>query len=180
NPKPLNPMENNIHEKAVTTRGVGIKYGLYSAGFGVFFFLVLVLTGQNAFDNRWSWVNLLVSIVLLVLAHREFKQSGDGFMSYGQGVGIGFWMTLVSLIIGGFVVWLYANVIEPGVMDAFYEQRRIEFEDQGMPDNQIEMSLEWVRKLFWVFYAIFGLFFGVLLAVIVSIFTQKKNPQPVF
>lgn len=173
-------MEDNINVKTITVRGVGAKFGLISAGIGVFFFLVLVLTGQNAFDNKWSWVNVIVSIVLLVLAQREFKQSGDGFMSYGQGVGIGFWMTLVSLLIGGVIVWLYTNFVEPEVMERFYEAQRINFEEQGMPDSQIEMSLEWTRKLFWPIYLVFGLFFGVLMAVIVSIFTQKKNPNPVF
>lgn len=173
-------MEDNTNAKPITVRGVGTRFGLISAGIGVFFFLVLVLTGQNAFDNKWSWVNMVVAVVLLILAHREFKQSGDGFMSYGQGVGIGFWISLVSLVVGGLVVWLYTSFIEPEVMTRFYEAQRINFEEQGMPDNQIEMSLEWTRKLFWPIYLIFGLFFGVLLAVIVSIFTQRKNPNPVF
>lgn len=173
-------MVENVDTKTVTVRSVGIKFGLISAGIGIFIFLVLVLTGQNAFDNKWSWINIIISIALLVMAHREFKQSGDGFMSYGQGVGIGFWMTLISLIIGGVVVAVYANVIEPQVMERFYEMQRINLEEQGMADNQIEVSMEWTRKLFWPMYGIFGLFFGVLMAVIVSIFTQKKNPQPVF
>ena len=173
-------MEENIDVKPVTVRGVGTKFGLISAGIGIFFFLVLVLTGQNAFDNKWSWVNVIISIALLVVAHREFKKLGDGFMSYGQGVGIGFWMAIVSLLIGGFVMWIYSSLVEPEVMDRFYEMQRIKFEDQGMSDNQIDVSLEWTRKLFWPIYGFFGLFFGVLMAVIVTIFTQKKNPNPVF
>lgn len=173
-------MENNINAKAVTTRGIGTKYGLYSAGFGIFYFLVLVLTGQNAFDNKWGWISMVVSVVLLILAHRDFKRSGDGFMSYGQGVGIGFWMTLVSLVIALTVEWAYISFVEPEVMERFYEMQRIQLEDQGMPDSQIDTWQEGTKRFFWVFAFFMALFFGVVVALIVSIFTQKKNPQPVF
>ncbi|HLT81599.1 MAG TPA: DUF4199 domain-containing protein [Cyclobacteriaceae bacterium] len=173
-------MENAVQENAVTTRGIGTKYGLYAAGFGIFFFFVLVFTGQNVFDNKWGFVNLPVSILILVLAHREFKQSGNGFMSYGQGVAIGFWMTLVSLVIGFLIQWAYISFVEPEVMERFYELQRIQLEDSGMPDSQIDTVQSGTRRFFWVFGFFAALFFGVLLAVIVSIFTQKKNPQPAF
>lgn len=175
-------MENHTHAKAVTTRGVGIKYGLYSAGFGIFFFLVRVLMGQNPFDNSW-WallISLGVSILLIALAHREFKESGDGFMNYGQGVGIGFWMALVSVIIVLLLQWAYISFVEPGVMDNMIEMQRMKFEDQGVPDSQIEAMLNGTRRFFWAFGFIGAMIVSIILAVIVSIFTQKRNPQPVF
>lgn len=173
-------MEENINTPSSTVRAIGMKYGLISAGISIFFFLVLVLTGMNAFDNKWSWVGLVISVVLLIMAHKQFKDDGDGFMTYGQGVGIGFWIALVSVVIGGAFTLVYITWIEPTAMDQFYEAQRVKFEEQGMPDNQIEISLSWVRKLFWWIYFFMGIFFGVLIAVIVSIFTQRKNPQPVF
>ena len=160
-----------------TVRGVGMKFGFISAGIGIFFFLVLTLTGMNAFDNKWSWVNLAISVGLMIFAHKQFKDQGDGFMSYGQGVGIGFWIALVSLIVGGLFTFIYVNFIEPSAMDAFYDMQRTGMEEKGMQDEQIDMAISWTKKLFWPFYIFFGLFFGVLVAVIVSIFTQKKNPQ---
>jgi hypothetical protein len=175
-------MEDTMHAKTVTTRGVGIKYGLYSAGFGIFYFLVRVLTGQNPFDNAW-WAVLLsiaVSMLLIGLAHREYKRTGDGFMSYGQGVGIGFWMTLISTLIVLLFEWAYTSFVEPEVMTTFYEMQRIQFEDRGMPDSQIDLVQENTKRFFWVYGFFVALIFGVLLAVIVSIFTQRKNPQPAF
>jgi len=101
-------------------------------------------------------------------------------MTIGQGVGIGFWMTLVSLLIGGLVTYVYANIIDPDTMQNFYEMQRIQMEERNVPDEQIEIALEWTRKLFWVFYAISGLAGGLIIALIVSIFTKKDNPAPPF
>lgn len=172
-------MEDNS-VKIPTVRSIGIKFGLISAGFSIFFFLVVTLIGMNPFDRALSWVSLVVSIVILVLAHKQFKDQGDGFMTFGQGFGIGFWITVVALLIGGLFTFVYAGFIDPTVMDGVYEAQRLEMEEKGMPDEQIDVAITWTKKLFWPFYFGIGLFFGVLLALIVSIFTQKKNPQPAF
>lgn len=173
-------MEENTTSTLPTVRGVGVKFGLISAGISVFFFLVLAISGLNAFDNKWNWLGAIISVIILVLAHKQFKDDGDGFMSYGQGVGIGFWIALISVIIGGLFTLLYISVIDTTVMDAFYDAQRIQMEERGMPDDQIDMAITWTQKLFWPIYFFMGTFFGVLIAVIVSIFTQKKNPNPAF
>jgi hypothetical protein len=165
---------------SVTPRSIGIKWGLISALFSVVFFLVLTLSGQNAFDNSWSWISIAISVALVVLAHKNFKDSGNGYMSYGQGVGIAFWMALLSVVIGFAVTYIYVAFIDTGAMDLFYEKQAEQMAEKGMPDDQIEMALGWTKMLFWPMYLLGGLFFGVLTGVIVSIFTQKKNPEPVF
>ena len=71
-------------------RSVGIKYGLISTVVGIVFFLVLRFAGQNPFVFKYGWVvSLLSTIVLLYLAHKEYKSDNNGFMSYGEGIGIG-------------------------------------------------------------------------------------------
>jgi len=174
-------METQVNTtSAVTPRSVGIKFGLISALISVVFFLVLALSGQNAFDNTWSWIGLVISVVIVYLAHKNFKDSGNGFMSYGQGVGIAFWIALISLVINFAVTYLYVSFIDTGAMDLFYEKQTEQLSANGMQDEQIEMALSWTRTLFWPMYLFMGLFFGVLVGVIVSIFTQKKNPEPAF
>ncbi|MBX2967531.1 MAG: DUF4199 domain-containing protein [Cyclobacteriaceae bacterium] len=173
-------MEENTTKELPTVRSVGIKYGLISALVSIVFFLILVLTGANAFDNKWNWIGLIFSIVILVLAQKNFKDDGNGFMSYGQGVGIGFWVALISVLIGGVFTYVYSNIIDPATMDTFYQAQQQQMEDRNMPDDQIEVAVEWTKKLFWPMYAFFGVFFGVLLALIVTIFTQKKSPEPGF
>lgn len=174
-------METNVNTgSSVTTRSVGVKFGLISALVSIVFFLVLAISGANAFDRSWSWVSIVISIALLVLAHKNFKDTGNGYMTYGQGVGIGFWMALVSVIIGGVITYAYVTFIDTGAMEALWEAQAEEMARNGIPDDQIEMGLSIGQKMFWPMYFIGGIIGGVIVALIVSIFTQKKNPQPVF
>jgi len=174
-------METNVNTTSpVTTRSVGIKVGLISALVVVVLFLMLAISGVNAFDQSWNWIGMVITIALVILAHKNFKDNGTGYMSYGQGVGIGFWMALVAVIISGLVTLAYVTFVDTGAMELLWETQAEKMAQQGMGDEQIEMGLSIAQKLFWPMYFIFGLIGGVLVAVIVSIFTQKKNPQPVF
>lgn len=163
-----------------TVRSVGLKYGLISAILSIVFFLILTLSGQNAFDNKWSWISITFSVVILILGQKNFKDEGDGFMSYGQGVGIGFWISLTAVVMGGLFTYVYANIIDPATMEAFYDKQYEQMEMNGMGDEQIEMAIGWTKKLFWPMYVFFGILFGVLVALIVTIFTQKKAPEQRF
>jgi hypothetical protein len=171
-------MEENVSNEGVTVRSVGIKYGLIITVYNVVFFLALSLAGLNAFDNKWGWINMVVSVVVLVLAQKNFKDTGDGFMSYAQGIGIAFWISLVSVIVTGVFSYLYAEVISPDVMERFFDTQREDMEAKNMPDNQIDVAITWTRKLFWPLYVFMGMLFGILIALIVTIFTQKRNPDP--
>jgi hypothetical protein len=168
-------MEQN--EPKPTTWSIGLKWGLISTAISIVLFVVPAVAGMNAFDKMWGYVGGLIGIVILVLAHRDFKNNGDGYMSYGQGVGIAFYSTVISIILGTVFSYVYSNFIDPSAMDKFYDAQRAEMEGKNMPDEQIEMAVEWTRKLFWLIYVIVGLFFGMLTGLIVSIFTQKKSPQ---
>ncbi|GIV37274.1 MAG: hypothetical protein KatS3mg032_1653 [Cyclobacteriaceae bacterium] len=173
-------MEEQTQSTMPTTRSVGLKWGIISALFSILFFLILVIAGANAFDNKWGWIGGIFSIIFMVLAHREFKQQGDSFMTYGQGLGISFWMVLISTAVAGLFTYIYSNIIDPATMEKFYESQRMQMEERNMPEEQIEIALEWTRKLFWVIYAVGGILGGMFIALIVSIFTQKKNPAPPF
>lgn len=165
---------------APTVMAVGMKWGIISSLVSIAFFIILVIAGLNAFDNKWGWIGSIFTIILLVFAHKEFKDRGDGFMTYGQGVGIGFWSAVVATVVAGLFTYVYSNIIDPATMENFYEAQRIKMEEQNMPDDQIDIAIEWTKKLFWVFYAFGGIVGGLVLALIVTIFTQKKNPAPPF
>ncbi len=165
---------------APTVMSTGIRWGIVSALVSIAFFIILVIAGVNAFDNKWGWIGSVFTIVLLVLAHKAFKEQGDGFMTYGQGVGIGFWMGVIATLVAGLFTYIYSNIIDPATMENFYEAQRLQMEERNMPDDQIDIAIEWTKKLFWVFYVIGGIIGSLVLALIVSIFTQKRNPAPPF
>lgn len=169
-------------EETVTTSGdkrsVGIKYGLISAVVGIVFFLGLIFAGQNPYVIKWgSIVSLVTTVVLIVLAHKEFKEDNNGFMTYGEGIGIGFWFMLVGVAVGVVFQYIYSAFIDPNIMNDFYESQYDQMQQKGMNDEQIEMGLTWTRKLFWAFATIGAAFFCMVTVLIVTIFTQKRPPE---
>lgn len=174
-------MEQNVETvQPVTTRGTGVKFGLYSALAGIALFMIAAVSGMNPFGGPLNWLGIAITIGLLFMAQKSFKDSGDGFMTYGQGVGIGFWFTLASAIVGVAFMYVYGELIDTSVMDSFYEEQQAKMEEQGQSDEAINIAMTWTKKLFWVFAFIGSLFWGMIIALILTIFTQKKPAEQTF
>jgi hypothetical protein len=169
-------MENT--EQKASTRSIGLKYGGISALAGVVIFLVVSLIGQNPFGGVWNWIGTGISIVLIVLAHREFKSSGDGFMSFGQGMGVVLWFSIVAVFVSMAVMYIYMNFIDTNAMQIVFDEQIAKMEEQGQSEEAIEMAMEWTKKLFWPMAIVFGFIGSIVIGLIVTIFTQKRNPDP--
>lgn len=164
----------------ISVRPVGIKFGLIAGLIGTVQFLIVSMSGSNPFDTIWAWVGVGITAVMIVLAHKSFKDNGDGYMTFGQGMGIAFWFALASTLLTLPISYIFLTYIAPDVMDLFYEQQIAKMEASGQPEAAIEMAMEWTKKLFWVFAAIMPLFWDMLIALILTIFTQKKRPEQTF
>ena len=171
-------MEENVSQ--ATVKSVSIKWGLINTVVSIVVFLIPILIGQNPFaEKMWGWIGMGVGVVLLVLAHKDFKDNGNGYMSYGQGFGIAFWSGLIATMIPGMFSYIYAEIIDPSVMEGFYQVQRETMEAAGnMPDNQVDIAIEWTQKLFWPMYLVIAIVGTIFVGLIVTIFTQKRNPQP--
>ena len=100
-------MEQTTDSMVVTTRSVGIRYGIILSLISIVFFLVFANFAMETYLSIGRWGNTILSIVIIVLAHIYYKQNGDGFMNFGQGVGIAFWTGLVSSAIGSVFTYVY-------------------------------------------------------------------------
>jgi hypothetical protein len=162
-------------------RSVGVKYGLIGTVVGIVYFLVLVFAGQNPYTFKFGWVFSLASTaVLIVLAHKEYKEDNNGFMTYGEGLGIGVWYTLVALVVGMLFQYVYTTFIDTNIMTEFYENQYQQLQQAGQSDAQIEIAQTWTKKLWWIIAIIGGTFFSVITVLIVTIFTQKRPPEQRF
>jgi hypothetical protein len=162
---------------SVTTRSAGLTFGLYSAVVSILVFVVLSALGMNPFSGGWNYVGTVAAIVLLVLAQKNFKDNGNGFMSYGQGFGIGFWFGLAGVLLGVGFMYVYVEFIDHGPLDAMMAEQLEKMQEQGAPDSTIETAQEWTKKLFWPLALAGGLVGNLVIAAIVTIFTQKANPE---
>ena len=106
-------------------------------------------------------------------------------MSYGQGMGVAFWIGLVSAVLGSLFTYVYVKFIDEGFLELLKNKQIEALQEQGMSEQQIDQAIE-VSSMFMTAEAILvmGLIGGIAVTLIiglfVTIFTQKKNPEPVF
>jgi hypothetical protein len=171
-------MEENI--EMPTVKSMAMKWGPILGLVSIAFFLVTIF-GDLVGNQAMSWIGVIPLIAIIYLAHKEFKDNGDGYMSYGQGLGIGTMISVVSGLI--YVVFFYAYI---KFIDSTYIQllKDIQLEDmqeKGMSDPQIETAMSMSEGLMTpeimaVFAILISVFFGFLVSLIISAITKNKNP----
>lgn len=155
---------------------VGLRYGLILSAISIAYTLVLYALGSNPFIQDWkSYLHFVFMIAVVVMAQKYYKDNGDSYMPYGTGFGIAFVTIVISLIVGMIFSMIYVKFIDTGALEAMYDKIRTDMEEKGQGE-QADMAIEWTKKLFWVFYLLGSLFYGAIIGLIVTIFTQKKRP----
>ena len=167
-------------EDKVTVSQIGLRYGIILGLIMIVYSLILQFIGLAT--NNWaSSVSYIFLIAGMVMAHKAFKEGGDGFMRLGQGLGIGTLIGAVSGAISMIFSYLYIKFIDDSMMEMIQEKQIEAMEKQGLDDAQIEKAMEMAEKfsgpevIFGVGLLVF-IFFGFVLSLIVSLFTRKDNP----
>lgn len=166
----------------VTTRSAGIRYGLFMAVFGIAYFLVLNTLGVSTSEGPASWFTYVYIAAFIFLAQKYFKDNGDGFMSYGQGLGISLWMGLLS-IVSSIFTYIYVKFIDTNFIQQLLDRAREKMEAGGnMSEEQIDQAMQMTAKfmtpeMMLGFGFVGGFIITIIIALIVTIFTQKKSPE---
>lgn len=169
---------------SVTTMSVGIRYGIIMGIVSIAYFVLLNTLGVDMTQGLGRWASLLYVIAIIFLAHKYFKDNGDSFMTIGQGIGIGFWVSLISSVISSAFTFVYIKFIDTGFIQQMLDKQRQAFEEQGkLSEEQIDQAMSMTEKfmtpgMMLVFGIIAGVIMGLIIAVLVSLVTQKKNPEP--
>ncbi|MBS1951743.1 MAG: Twin-arginine translocation protein TatC [Cytophagales bacterium] len=176
-------MEETTQTPEITTRSAGIRYGIVLAIVSFAYFIVLTISGVAAGQGIWSWVGYLITAGLIFLAQKYFKDNGNGFMTYGQGIGIAFWEGLVSIAIYMPLFYIYIKFIDSGFIEMIKEKQIDGMQQKGMSDEQIDQAMK-IAGAFMTpeamlgFGIVFGIIGTIIIGLIVTIFTQKKNSDP--
>lgn len=165
----------------VSTRSIGIKYGLISALIGIIFFILMDFLGLQG-NRAAQWSGLIVTAVIIYFAHREYKSIGDGYMQYGQGVGIGVWVGLVGSVISATFTFIYVKYINPGYLEVIRQQQIMQMEERGMSDAEIERAMEMSENFsgpgaMFIFGIIFGFILTLIIALVISAITKNNRPE---
>ncbi len=175
------PDEVDEEYEKTTVKQVSLKWGLYIGLVLIVWSLIIQMAGLVG-NQPLSYVIYLFIIAGIVLAHKEFKNEGDGFMSYSQGLGIGTLLSLVSGAISVVFSFIYVKFIDDSMLTIVKDLQVEKLEEQGLSDAQIDQAMSITEK-FMVPEVMFPMalvamvFFGFILSLIVSAFTKNVNPQ---
>jgi hypothetical protein len=168
-------------ENQPSVMSVALKYGFITALVGVVYTLILMVSDLG--DNRWlSGLAYIILIVGVVLAMKQFKALNFGYMSYGQGLGIG---TIVSAVFGflsGTFTWIYTSFVDTGYMERLMLKQEAAMLEQGMSQEQVDAGMEVANKLQGPLLMIVGatigaIIMGFLLSLIVSAIMKNNRPE---
>jgi len=160
----------------------GIKYGVIASLAVIIYGMVLNLTGLNM-NQALGYVNYLVLGGVMYLGCKSYKKSNEGFMSFGDGVGLSMIIASITGVISSVFTYAYMLLVDSSIIDLIKEKQIEEFERQGLTDSQIEQAIEMsemfmtpgmISIMAFVGMIIIGLILGLIVSAIV------KNPKPIF
>jgi hypothetical protein len=166
---------------AVSTKSAGIRFGLIGGLFSIVYFIVLRMANIDM-QGPAGWVGWVVAAVLIFLAQKYYKDNGDGFLNYSQGIGIAFWYGLIGGAISSVFTFFYTQFIDNAYIDMIKDKQMEEMQSKGMSDQQVEQAMK-IAGMFTTPLAlgimtfIFSIILSILIALIVTAITQKKRPE---
>lgn len=164
-----------------STSAVGIRYGLIVGLVSCIITFALYVTGQEQGPLRW--LSTLVLVGGLVIAMRYFKQANGGYMSYGQGLGIGTLVSAVSGVLTAIFVYIYMSFIDPTAIERMMDKARSDMEARGgMSDEQIDQGMAMAGKFMsapalTVSVLVGSIIIGFLISLVVSAILKHTKPE---
>jgi hypothetical protein len=162
---------------------IATKYGVIH---GLIAFVIFLVGALSGLQQSWlmSVLNIAVLVVLMVLAHREFKATHEGMMKYSQGLGSGTLLAVVSSVVTCVLVFIYVKFINTGYFAAAMKAQEAALAQRGITGAQAQQAMAMTGMIMTpvgivVTSLIAGVITGFVVALIVSIFTQKGDPRAV-
>jgi hypothetical protein len=168
-------------QKPVTVTSTAVRYGLIVGLICVIYSFILAMT-DNSMNRMLSSISYLFIIGGMVMAFKYYKEHNQGFMSYGQGLGLGTLMSLIAGILTSIFMYIYAKFIDTGLMDRAMEMQRVEMENKGMDEAQIDRAMEMASKFSGPEMILIGgtigfAIIGFIIALIVAAIMKNKRPE---
>ena len=166
-----------------TVKSIATKWGLINGLIGIIFFVIVDFAGM-AGNQALSWVGVIIFAVLLVLAHKEFKAEGDGFLSFGQGLGIGTLIAVISSTMSSAFTFFYVSFINPNMIETIRDRSIAEMEESGNSQAEIDQAMPFLEMFIspvamTIIGLLAGIFFGFIASLLVTIFTKNQDPEAI-
>lgn len=164
-----------------TVTATALRYGLLMGLVSIVFWFALIVTNQVG-NSLLGVVPVVIYILIIVLAQRNFRARNGGFMSYGEGVGIGALVSLISGLLSTTFNFVY-RIIDPNMTEQVTEQMRAKFEEAGtMSDAQIDQAIAMSQKfstgpIGFVLGIVSAVLIGTILSLLISAILKNAKPE---
>ncbi|MES2797702.1 MAG: DUF4199 domain-containing protein [Bacteroidota bacterium] len=170
-----------------TTTQTALKWGAIIGTIGIIQSAIGFVFDFNPTEGTYKWISLIIWIVItivgLTMAMKSFKSENEGFMTYGQGLGIGALTGGVAGLLSGIFTYIYQSFIDPSFTEKMKEAQIMAMEERGMSSEEIDRAMEMVSAFsspsMTVVYSILG---SILVYFLVSLVLAaiQKNEKPIF
>lgn len=162
-----------------TSLNAGLIFGLISIVISLIFYVTDLAVTASGYS---FWISLIVWIGAIVFAHNQYKKKGDGFMTYGTGIGIGTLTSVVIATLSSIFSAIYTSLIDTQFNERVIEQSRRTLEESGISDEMIDQSMKWTELMFnpavqIISSILIAALAGLILSLIITAFTRKKDPS---
>lgn len=159
--------------------GFAFKHGLILGAVGIVISLIIFFTG-NLTSNWAQWVSMPVTIILLVMFMKKFRdQEQGGYMSFGKAFGLCFLMNIVSGVMGLILFFLYFQM-DDTLEDQFLKKTYDSYIDSGMSVSQADQAIEMAApfmtpSMIIVWGAVGMLIVAVIISLILAAIMKRKH-----
>lgn len=168
-----------------TTTQTALKWGAITGVISIILNTVNYVMNFDATDSATKYIamigGIIITIVMITLAMKDFKTQNSGFMSYGQGLGIGSMLGGVGGVIAGIYSFIYLKFIDPSHMETVKNFQMAKMEEQGLSSDQIEQAMKYTEMFtspsaIVAFSIIFSVIFYFLFSLVIAAIQKKEKP----
>lgn len=162
---------------------VSLKWGLIYAGISCLSLLGTYLFGPMTNKTMGVIIGVIsfaIMITILVLSNNEYKNKYlGGYIKYGQCLVNSILIFVLSTLVLTLLTFLIYGVVDVEAFNKIIENQLLEISSNDkMPQEVKQKTIDmWVAMtpLKYAAFNLVGIVWGVIISLIVSIFTRKKN-----
>ena len=161
---------------------IALRYGLIAGLLVIIYALILQFTDLYM-SKTLSYVNYLFVLGAIIMAYRDFKSQNQGFMTYGQGLGLGTLTAGITGVLSGIFSYIYIKFIDDTMLGKIADMQREELDkNASMTEEEIEKAIEMsasftTPEMIMVFSIIGFVFFGFLMSLVVAAAMRNARPE---
>lgn len=157
----------------------GLIWGLIIGFAGIIYNVILYMLDQNL-NQALGYVGILITLVLLILGIRSFRDIRGGVLPFGPAFSFGVVAIVVSGVIGtiyGYILW---TVIDPDILTKMQELQMEKMLERGLPEEAIDQAMNMTSRfmkpgLMAAMGLASSLFFGAIISLIVAAIFKRDE-----